>query len=215
MIVPNGEIDTRFLKAFRTLIERRIAQGDRFVIITGGGGTARGYQQAAERVTALTRDDLDWLGIHATRLNAHLLRTIFRDVARPEIQKNPNTIVMGDHALIIAAGWKPGRSTDDGAVRIAKTLQADVVINLSNIDYVYTQDPRTSPNAKKIPRMNWDAFRALVGDMWDPGMNAPFDPVASRLAQQAGLRVVIANGKKLKNLERIFDGAPFVGTEIV
>jgi len=214
MIVPATEIDTAFLKGLRKLIEKRILQGDKFVIITGGGGTSRGYQKAASKVTTLTRDDVDWLGIHATRLNAHLLRTIFRDVARPLIQKNPNTIRMGKHKLVIAAGWKPGRSTDDGAVRIAKQLQAKMVINVSNIDYVYNKDPRTNADAVKIKEMSWKEFRLLVGSTWDPGMNVPFDPVASRLAHLSNIPVVIANGRKLKNLEKIFDEKPFVGTII-
>ena len=214
MIVPGTDIDTKFLKGFRTLIEKRIIQGDKFVIIAGGGGTSRGYQRAAEKVTTLTRDDVDWLGIHATRLNAHLLRTIFRDVARPTIQKNPNTIHLGKHKLVIAAGWKPGRSTDDGAVRIAKQLNAKMVINVSNIDYVYDKDPRTHKDAVKIKEMRWEEFRKLVGSTWDPGMNVPFDPVASKLAHASRIPVVIANGGKLKNLEKIFDGKPFVGTTI-
>lgn len=214
MIVPNGEIDTRFLKGFRKLIEARVAAGDRFVIITGGGGTARNYLNAAGKVTDLTRDDLDWLGIHATRLNAHLVRTIFRDVARPAIQKNPNTISLGKHKVIIAAGWKPGRSTDDCAVRIARKLEADMVINLSNIDYVYTKDPRKHADAKKIKEITWAEFRKIVGDEWDPGMSAPFDPVASKLAHRSHIPVIVANGKKLKNLEKVFDGLPFAGTRI-
>lgn len=214
MIVPGGVIDTKFLKGLRALIERRIKAGDKFVIITGGGGTARIYQQAAGKVTDLTRDDLDWLGIHATRLNAHLVRTIFRDIARPTIQKNPNTISMGTYPLVIAAGWKPGRSTDDGAVRIARKLGAETVINLSNIDYVYDKDPRKHKDAKKIKEIAWSDFRKIVGDEWDPGMSVPFDPVASKLAQRAKLEVIIANGKKLKNLEKIFDGQAFVGTRV-
>ncbi|MDX8400245.1 MAG: hypothetical protein R8K20_08345, partial [Gallionellaceae bacterium] len=78
IIVPNGSIDVGYLKKFKKFIESRVKKGDSFVIITGGGGVAREYQRAARSVTDLTRDDLDWLGIHATRINAHLLRTIFR-----------------------------------------------------------------------------------------------------------------------------------------
>lgn len=214
MIVPNGDIDTVFLKGLKKLIEKRIAKGDKFVIITGGGGVARTYQDAADTVAGLDPEDLDWIGIHATRLNAHLVRTIFRELARPTIQKNPNTIAMGKYKLVIAAGWKPGRSTDDGAVRVARKLKADVVINLSNIDYVYDRDPRKYKDIKPIKEMAWKDFRDIVGNEWDPGKSAPFDPVASRLAQKAGLTVVIANGSNLKNLEKIFDGKAFVGTTI-
>ncbi len=214
MIVPDGVIDTKFLKAFKTMIERRIKSGDKFVIITGGGGTSRAYQRAASKVTTLTRDDVDWLGIHATRLNAHLLRTIFRDTARPQICKDPTRAHLGKHRLLIAAGWKPGWSTDYVATRIARRLKADMVVNLSNVDYVYDRDPRKHKDAKKIERISWSAFRAIVGDAWDPGMHVPFDPVASRLAHHSGLPVAIVSGHTLKNVERLLDGKPFEGTLI-
>ncbi len=215
LIVPNGHIDTKFLKKFKTFIVNRTKKGDRFVIITGGGGVAREYQTAAREVTKLTRDDLDWLGIHATRINAHLLRTIFRDVARPVICKDPTRIKSSSkYPVIIAAGWKPGWSTDYVATRIAKRLKAEVVINLSNIDYVYTADPRKDKKAEKIETISWIDFRKIVGNEWDPGLSAPFDPVASRLAHKSGIPVIVANGQDIKNLGVILRGGKFKGTKI-
>jgi len=213
--VPNGHIDTKFLKKFKTFITNRTKKGDRFVIITGGGGLAREYQGAAREVTSLTRDDLDWLGIHATRTNAHLLRTIMRDIAQPTIVKDPTRIKASrKYPVIIAAGWKPGWSTDYVATRIAKRLKAELVINLSNIDYVYTKDPNKFKDAEKIESISWKNFRKIVGNKWDPGLNAPFDPVASRLAANSKIPVTIANGHDLRNLGRILDGESFKGTKV-
>lgn len=215
IIVPNGDVDTSFLKLWKAFIMRRVKKGDRFVIITGGGGVARTYQKAARSVTKLTRDDLDWLGIHATRMNAHLMRTVLRDVARPVICKNPARVKMSlKYPVTIAAGWKPGWSTDYVAVKIAKRIKADLVINLSNIDYVYDKDPSKYKSAKRIEEISWKEFRKIVGEEWEPGMNAPFDPVASKLAHNAGLSVVIANGKDLKNLGNILDCKKFKGTSV-
>lgn len=72
-------------------------------------------------MTELDPEDVDWMGIHATRLNGHLLRTIFRDIAYPEMITNPDEIVdvPQDTMLIIAAGYRPGASTDLRAVQIA------------------------------------------------------------------------------------------------
>ncbi len=76
LIVPDG-IDTDFLARLRTFVLEHIARGVSFYIITGGGKTARRYQDAAKAVRGdLSREDLDWLGIHATRQNAHLLRAL-------------------------------------------------------------------------------------------------------------------------------------------
>lgn len=220
LIAPKTGIDWKFLKNFRALILKQIKKGKKFVIITGGGSTARAYQDAASKAAILTNDDRDWLGIHATRLNAHLIKTIFRQYAHPRINKNPNTkadikkhFAKGEK-IMVAAGWRPGWSTDFVATILAERLNAKTVINLSNIDYVCDKDPNKFETAKKLEKINWHDFRKIVGNVWDPGLNAPFDPVASRNGERLGLEVVIMNGKNLNNLEKYFAGEKFRGTRV-
>lgn len=220
LIVPSTGIDYIFLKRFRDLIIKEIKKGKKFVIITGGGNTARDYQEAAAKVFKITDDDKDWIGIHSTRLNAHLIKTIFRRYAHPRINKNPRTKAdikkhfKKGEKIMVAAGWHPGWSTDYVATILAERLNAKTVINLSNIKYVYNADPQKDKNAKKIKKINWHDFRKIVGNKWDPGLNMPFDPVASRNAQKLGLKVIIAEGRNIKNLEKIFKGEKFQGTVI-
>ncbi len=220
LIAPKEGIDWKFLKKFRELILSQIKKGKKFVIITGGGNTARVYQQAANKVTELTKDDQDWLGVHSTRLNAHLIKTIFRKYAHPRINKNPRTKAdIKNHfkkgeCIMVAAGWRPGWSTDYVATILAERLGAKTVINLSNIEYVYTRDPNKYKNAKKIETINWKDFRKIVGNTWDPGLNMPFDPIASKLAQKLRLKVVICNGKKIANLKNLLETKKFRGTII-
>jgi uridylate kinase len=219
LIVPRY-IDWCFLKKFRQLIIKRIKKSEKFVIVTGGGYAAREYQKAASKITRLTKDDRDWIGVHTTRLNAHLIKTIFRRYAHPRINKNPRTkadiqqhFAEGE-SIMVAAGWRPGWSTNYVATILAERLGAELLINLSNIKYVYNKDPRKYPSARKIKNISWKDFRKIVGNKWDPGLNSPFDPVASRHAEKIGLKVIIAEGKNLKNLERIFRREPFTGTVI-
>lgn len=214
MVVPPDGIDVGYLKGFRRLILGEVRRGCRVIIVVGGGWTARAYQKAAGAVVRMDPEDLDWLGIHATRLNAHLLRTLFRDQAQHAVVKNPMRRAAWNQPVLIAAGWKPGRSTDDIAVRLAKKHGAARVVNLTNVDAVYDRDPRADSGAKAYRRMTWPQYRALVGSAWSPGANAPFDPVASRLAAKWRLEAVIAHGKNLKNLKAILDGKPFRGTLI-
>jgi uridylate kinase len=214
LISPAEGIDIRYLRRFRDLVVSRIKKGFRFVLICGGGATARNYQKAAREVTDLRRDDLDWIGIHATRLNGHLLRTIFRVDAHPRVIKDPTRAVDWSEPILVAAGWKPGASTDYDAVLIAKRLKAKVVINLSNIKTLFDRDPKKYPDAKPIREISWKDFRKIVGSKWDPGANLPFDPVASRVAQKINLRVIIADGRDLKNLDKILSGQPFTGSVI-
>lgn len=214
LIAPKEGIDTAFLKKFSALVRTQVRKGRRFVIICGGGTTARAYQAAADKITTLTRDDLDWLGIHATRLNAHLLRTIFRDLAHPRIITDPHEDMPSRRPVVIGAGWRPGCSTDYDAVLLAERYAADELINLSNISYVYDKDPRAHADAKAFPELTWKAFRKRFGAKWHPGLNSPFDPVASKEAEKMKLRVVIAEGRDLANLARILEGKAFKGTVI-
>jgi uridylate kinase len=214
IIAPQEGIDTAFLKAFRRVLLARVKKGTRFILICGGGATARNYQRAARAVVPLTRDDIDWIGIHATRLNGHLLRTLFRDVAHPVMVKNPTRKIVWHEPFLIAAGWKPGASTDYDAVLMARQYKASVVVNLSNISMLCDKDPKKYPDAKPIRTINWKDFRKIVGSTWKPGANLPFDPIASKVAEKLRLRVILANGRDLQNLNKILSGKKFVGTVI-
>lgn len=216
LIVPDT-IDTTFLSNLKHFIETQIAEHNRrFIVITGGGQTARRYQDASRTVTNLSSDDLDWLGIHATRLNGHLLRTIFKDIAYPVVITNPDDIldIPQDTPLIIASGYRPGSSTDFRAIQIAQHVGASKMINLSNIDHVYTDDPKHNPNAEKIESISWNEFRKLIPDEWDPGLSSPFDPIAAKEAEAHDIEVAIVNGANLGALTHYLEGKSFTGTKI-
>lgn len=218
LIVPNNGIDTTFLKKFEKYIREKVAQGYRFFIVTGGGATARQYRDGAEAVCGrkITNDDMDWLAIHVTRLNGHLLRTIFKDIAHKNVIKDYDPIdkEVEKAKVVIGAGWKPGWSTDYDAVLFAKQFNIETVVNLSNIDMVYDKDPKEHKDAKPIEKISWKEMVGIVGEEWTPCLNMPFDPIASKLAMELGLKAVICNGKDLNNLDNIIEGKEFTGTTI-
>lgn len=216
LIVPD-QIDTEFLYKLKELITEETANTGRlFVIIAGGGKTARRYQDAAKEVADVTNEDLDWMGLHATRLNGQLLRTIFRDIAHRAIITNPDDVldVPKDIQLIIAAGYRPGSSTDLRAIQIADRLGAKTAINLSDTDYIYTDNPKTNPEAKKIEQISWSDFRKLIPSEWDPGLSTPFDPIAAAEAERSGIEVAQINGRNIDALRDYLHDKPFKGTRI-
>ncbi len=215
LVVPNGGIDTEYLTSFNIFIRNKIAEGWRFFIVVGGGTLARHYIDAGKKVIGELSDwDLDWLGIHSTHLNAHLIRTIFRDIAHPRIINNYEKKIEDlKEPLVVAAGWKPGCSTDFDAVTLAHDYGANTVINMSNITTVFDSDPKQNPDARPIHQMKWEEFEKLVGTVWKPGSNLPFDPMATKLAKDLGLKVFVI-GKDLDNLMKILDGNDFLGTVI-
>lgn len=207
-------IDHEFLKSFKKMILNRVKGGGKFFIVTGGGNTARRYIKGARKATKPTADDLDWLGIHSSRLNACLVRTIFGKDAYRETLKDPTASLPATERIVVAGGWKPGWSTDYVSVAIAEKYGIDTVINLSNIKYAYNKDPKRHKRAKKLINVSWSEFRRVVGNSWKPGMNSPFDPIASKKGEQLGLKVIIADGKDLNNLSDIIEGRPYKGTTI-
>ena len=213
-IVHPDAIDTAFLKKFRLFIYKSLTKGFSFVIVIGGGKLARNFQMAAAGVTKVSDEDKDWIGIHSTRLHAHLLRTIFRDVADHVVVDERHKIKKLSHRITIASGWRPGWSTDFVAAALAHDFGVDTFIVAGKPAYVYTADPSKNKNARSLKEISWSAYRKLIPKEWSPGSHAPVDPIAARFAQKNNLKAIIVNGKDLKNFERLLLGKTFEGTII-
>jgi len=214
LLVTKAGVNLKFLRAFHSFIKGQVKLGNRFYLIIGGGTTARNYIKSALAAAQVKASDRDWVGIRATRLNAQLLQVVFGPIAYKDIITDPYKLIRTTAPVIFSGGYKPGCSTDHVAVLIAKHNKIDTVINLSNIDYAYDKDPRHHSDAKKLTDISWPTFRKIVGNRWHPGLNVPFDPVASREAAKNKIKVVILNGQKLKNLSNCLEGRSFKGTTI-
>lgn len=216
LIVPE-KINVEFLAKFKEFIIKELATNNRsFILIAGGGMVSRAYQTAAQSVVDLDDTDLDWLGIHATRLNGHLLGTILRGTAYPIIFTNPDDVqdTPRDSKVIIAAGYRPGISTDLEAVKMAIVTDAKKVINLSIDGFIYTKNPKTHTDAESISSISWSEFLKIVPDTWNPNLSTPFDPVAARLANENSIEVAQISGQDFSQLENYLANKPFLGTQI-
>ena len=215
LVVPNGGIDIEYLTLLNIFIRNKIAQGRRFFITVGGGSTARHYIDAARKIAGKISDwDLDFLGIHTTELNAHFIRTIFRDIAHQRVILNYEKKIENlKEPLVIAAGWKPGCSTDYDAMLLVRDYGAQALINMSNIEGVYNKDPNKFSDAVFMEKLTWENYQKMTDQKWSPGTNVPFDPKASELANKLKCTVYII-GKDLSNLDKLLNGEHFKGTVI-
>ena len=231
IIAPDSP-DVDFLSRFSAMVTDYLLKNEdaRLIFVAGGGAPARVYQNAYREVlkkfndiqkknTIYSSDDetnnaCDWLGIMATRLNAQILKTVFGPLCKQEVVTDPTAVNDFTGRILVASGWKPGFSTDNDAVLLAEKFNADTVVNLSNIEKVYTDDPRKNPDAKPLDKISWADFRKMVGDEWVPGKNCPFDPVASKKASEMNLKVICAGGKNIENIRAILDGKDYIGTTI-
>lgn len=218
-------IDTVFLKKFKKFMMAYLGRhrGTRFVLVLGGGKLARRFQEAAGRVAKLTDDDKDWLGIHATRLNGHLLRTIFREIADPVMIDKRGRLRKLTHSVTIAAGWRPGWSTDYVALQIAADFGAREVVIAGKPSHVFASDPAKAKagrsrraNRAALPKsfneLSWREYRKLIPSAWTPGMGAPVDPVAAALGAREGIKAIVIGGRDLPNFAALLNGKEFQGT---
>lgn len=213
LIVPE-EVDVEFLKDFKKLILSHTEQGKKFVIIIGGGKLARKYQAVAKEFGETKDVDLDWIGIASLKLNAELLRVVFGEYAHDVVVSDLRNPIVFDKPVFVGSAHQPGWSSDMDTVWAAQTVGAKKLINLSNVDHVYDSDPRINPNAKKLEKISWEEFRNIIPKDWKSGLNSPFDPIASELAQKEGMSVIIMNGKPIDNLAKYLNGEKFEGTVI-
>ena len=231
LIVPHltdtDGIDVPFLKAFRRLLVREmkknrpvLPRGRQFIIVPGGGKTCRVYQKTGRQIVKMSNTDLDWIGVHSTRLNAQLLRTIFAKEAHPVvIDHDPSAkevvqLKRTKKKLFIASGWKPGWSTDYIAMRLAQKFGAKEMVDAGDIDFVYDKDPKKFEDAKPLEKLSWKDYRKLIPSKWTPGLASPIDPVAARLAEKVRIRAKIIKGTNLENMKKAIEGEEFVGTVI-
>src|SRR3989338_11458348 len=194
IIVPD-KINESFLEKFRKLMINFVKKGNRTIVVCGGGKVCRDYIYTARKmIKNVNEGDMDRLGVKVTELNAEFVKCLFGKYAHKKVHSDYNK-KLNFKFVLVSAGLLPGTSTDYDAVMFAKNYGVDRVINVSNIDYVYNKDPKKHKDAKHIEKLSWKDFKKLIGGKWKAALHLPFDPVASKRAEEFRLKVVIVNGR--------------------
>jgi len=215
-IVAPGNPDIACIRDIVTTVRKLRSQKHEVLIVVGGGELARVYINAA-RELGIPGIDQDHIGIAATRLNAQLLISALGDLAEPA----PVTVfekavrAMLRDKIPVMGGTTPGQTTDAVAAMLAQASKSELLIFFTNVDGVYTADPKVDPKAKKIVRMSADELARLVGsEEFKPGMKAIMDPVAVKLIQRANMETLVMGSHEIKRLPEILNGAKHTGTII-
>ncbi len=125
---------------------------------------------------------------------------------------DPTKKVVWKEKVLVAAGWKPGWTTDLDAVLWAVNQKSKTVVNLTNVSHVFTADPTLNPNAKPIMNLSWDELLQITGKKHKPGMHVPFDPIAAALAKKKGISCLVI--KKVSALKKYLVNRSFEGSVI-
>lgn len=215
-VLLSGEDDAHFLGSLAALLAR-LGRSISLVVTTGGGRTAREYIRLASTL-GLTHVEQDELGIDVTRLHARLLAG---RIGLPTPSHPPTTVreaveMAGRASPVVLGGTEPGHTTDAVAALVAVRLRAARVVNATDVDGVYDQDPKREAGARRIGEIGWPAFLELLRRSTDggPGQNFPFDRLGAEALARAGIPLAIVRGRDLANLERAITGEGFEGTMV-
>jgi len=195
------KIDRRNFKKYVDVLKRLKRAGHKILVVTGGGSTSRIYQNVAKSLGA-NKVATDYVGIAATRLTAMTLAASLGKYGFPVVLTNPYWIKKRfGRQILVCGAYEPGHSTDYDLVFYAKIVGADLVIKATNVDGVYSSDPKKNRNAKKFSKLSYDEFLKLMSkNEQQPGKYKLFDLKAARALKAWKIKAVIINGNKPKEI---------------
>ncbi len=202
----------------KNLVEffKSISNEHRLCIVTGGGKYAREYINAG-RLVGLKDYQLDEIAIELTRANAFLLSRALGEMADQRIYENEEEArdaFFNSNKIIVMGGTIPGQSTDSVASKLADEINADLLINASDIEGVYNEDPKKNKNAKLYKKLNYNDFREIIKkNPQSPGNYALFDLKAIDIIESNKIKTYMVDGNNVENLKKALKGE-YVGTII-
>lgn len=184
-------------------------------VVVGGGAAARRYIEAGRRL-GLDEAGLDELGIEITRANAWLLIAAFGPAAYPTPAESLDeaTRALGDHERVCMGGTHAGHTTDAVAAMVAERTRAQRLVVVTNVDGVYTSDPKTDPDAERLDTVTPAELAHLAGGARAAGSSSVIDPLAAQIIERSSLEARVVGGDDHENLARALEGGDFGGTRV-
>lgn len=209
------EFKIDFLEALSKEILSLDLQKYQLGIVVGGGKIARKYIAAARQLGA-SETFCDELGIMITRQNARLLISALGDAVYSQPPHTLEDAMKGIEAgkIIVMGGLKPGQSTNAVAASLADRMTAKVLINATDVEGVYSEDPKINPNATKFDKITPEQLKSLVKDERKAGKYPLFDRVALSIISRSKIPTIIISGMDPQNIIKVLRGSS-LGTEII
>lgn len=211
--LPDVECIREVTKALRELRKRK----HEVLVVVGGGKISRIYIDIARRLKA-SDPYCDAIGIDATRLNARLLIAALKELAEP----NPAlTFEAAIRAMLrgkipVMGGTTPGQTTDAVAAMLASSSKSEMLAYFTDVDGVYTADPKLNPDSRKFETMTAQQLIGLVSSVkMEPGIKMIIDPVAAKIIGRSRIRTLILGRREVKRLPEILEGKSHGGTTIL
>ena len=199
----------RFTK-YAQIIKGLHGDGHQLMTVCGGGKPARYFIDIAMTMDA-SREVLDYLGIKSSHINALLFMAALGDVAeQPTVYETPGELFDAREPgkVWIGGGHKPGTSTDYRTVQFAEAMDADLIINATDIDGVYDKNPKTHSDAKKLTELTFETLETIIKEntRQAPGEYGLFDLAAVKLSKEIKIPVIIIDGTDPQEVARAIQG---------
>jgi uridylate kinase len=204
-------LDYQVVEAFAEEIKAVHALGVHLALVVGGGNIIRGTTASRE---GLDRVSADYMGMLGTVINALALQDVLEkigvdtrvmtavrmeSVAEPYIRRRAIRHLEKGRLIIFAAGTgNPFFSTDTAGVLRALEIEAQVILKATNVDGIYTGDPRTDPAATFIPELTFQ--EAIVRNY------AVMDANAFGLCKANQLPIIVFNINQPGAITRVLRG---------
>lgn len=211
-IVPD-EVDIKFLALFKKMIGSH--PDVKFVVVTGGGSTARKYISGLRKLGKGTKSQ-SMEGIAVTRLHASFMMRFFGRRANEDLpfsMKKVRNLLRGNQVVFCGAlRWRKGTTSDGTAAGLASYLGCPF-INLTNIKGLYSADPRKNRKAKFISEISWEDFDEMAKKVkFKAGQHFVLDQAAARRIREGKIVTYIVGS--VAEIGKILAGKRFIGTRI-
>lgn len=191
-------LDTDTVNAIAADIDDVVALGVQVCMVIGGGNIFRGVSAAAE---GMDRAQADYIGMLATVMNALAMQSALESrevptrvqsaipmasVCEPYIRRRAERHMEKGRVVIFAAGTgNPFFTTDTAAALRAAEMNCDALLKGTQVDGVYSADPRKVPGAARYEELTY--LDVLARDL------AVMDAAAISLARENGLPILVFN----------------------
>ncbi len=189
------------------------------VFVVGGGRLSRFLVNQVKDDVVLDRLK-HRIGIKVTNVNVSMARGFFSSdevECFENLGKICNSIKNGNVKVGIIGGIKEGWSTDMVAAHIAQDLGEKIICKISNIDFIYSCDPKENKDAKPIESISWDEyielFKRNIGKRHEPNMNAPIDIECSKFCKENNMHFRVSGGDFFKQdleIQKILESGTLV-----
>jgi uridylate kinase len=216
-VVAPRVLSAGVIKNMAKVIKDLKSKGNEVLVVVGGGKPAREYIRVARELKA-PDSYCDEIGIEFTRLNARLLISALGDVASPKPLMTIGEAIseMFKDKIPVMGGTVPGHTTDTVAAMLADSSKSELLIFLTDVGGVYTDDPKLRPNAKKLDRISTEELLKIASKAeMKPGMRGVVDPLAASIIHRSRIKSIVLGSREANKLPEILKGAKHSGTVIL